>query len=169
MIEELKIQLSNTFIIEFVIDICELKISICEKLFAKRFLNLFIVFVFTNFLRFKFIKIINWFNCKTLSFFIFFKMFWNALSILRFNFVKMGFYLFISNTQFAFELRMFVKMKNNSAIFIIFILFFFVFFWSRKCQITLCVFFHTWHISCENHLFLFCTFLCHVFLRIIYK
>ena len=128
MIEKLKIQSSNIFIIEFVINICELRISICEKFFTEHFLSFFVVTAFANLLHFEFIKIINWFNCKTFLFFTFFKTFQNALSALRFNFVKINFYFFTSNTQFIFELRVFMRIENNFVIFIIFILIFFCFF-----------------------------------------
>ena len=66
MIEKLKMHLLNTFFIELIMNICEQGINICEKFFAKRFFDLFVVIAFANFLSFKFIKIINWFDYVTL-------------------------------------------------------------------------------------------------------
>ena len=170
MTEKLKMHSSNKFITEFVINICELKTSICENIFAERFLNFFVIIAFTNLLRFEFIKIINWFNCETLSFSAFFKTFQSGPSVLCFNSVEVNFYLFVSNTQLTFELRVFVEMKNNFAVFAIFALVFFCFFFDRADVRSHCVFFSahdTFHVKIIY--FYFAHFCVMFFLRIIHK
>ena len=75
MTEKLKIQLLNIFFIESIINIYKYRISICEKVFTKRFLNFFVIAVFANSLRSGFIRTINWFICIAFSSFVFVKHF----------------------------------------------------------------------------------------------
>ena len=158
----------NTFIIEFVINICELKINIYEKFSTKCFLNFFVNTAFTNFLRFEFIKIINWFNCEIFLFFVFSKHFETHCQLcVSISWKWIFIFLFQTHNSFLNCVCLW-KWKTISSFLSFLFWFFFVFFFDCANVKSHCVFFST-HDTFYVKIIYFCfAHFCVVFFHVLF-